>query len=495
MEFPTESKLIDRFVLKGLLGSGRFGTVYLAEDLLRSSNVALKIADISSYGQELAKAHLQCDININEQLSDFSYVIQVFDVLLMQWQGTVLLLQSMELADGGTFRKWLMSNKDDLKFRQTEGIYCFKHACLGIRSGHSAGVIHLDIKPENLMFCNDILKVADFGMAQLKSSFKQSTANLKNMASSDTGTPVYMSPEQFIAPHPDDVDIRSDIYTLGILLYELLHPKCRPPFSGSYHRLRDLHLSVNPSRIPGVDKKHNSIVARCLNKNPDDRYQSVGELLTTFDCESALEIKSEDELDTEGIRISERIDQLWSSASHFYKQRRFKRAGNLLDEILKILPDDIEAQYLKHEIEERFERAGQFYEEIIKNFEGDLIEQVSLLEEAVNIYPEHPTGHMIQTKIAIKTKQYCQAMQDGLNALRSERWESALACYHKAAKYNPSAEFLSTIIEWLSWVKNTKNKIDAAMQQENFGIAISLARYVDDYIDEMKESIPAIRES
>ena len=170
-------------------------------------------------------------------------------------------------------------------------------------------------------------------------------------------------------------------------------------------------------------------------------------------------------------------------------------SSNIIDDIIKYQPDDLDAHDLKHEIEERFSRANQFYKEILNHLEGDLSELIPLLEEAVNIYPEHPAGHIAQIRIAVKTQKYSRFMREGFNALQADNWEDALICFKNAAKHNPSSENLIQIVERLAWIKSTKNNIDAALQQENFDSAISLARYVDHYIDEMKECIQAIKGS
>lgn len=493
IKLPLGSTLLDRFVLKDLIGSGRFGTVYTAEDHLRSKQVAIKVTNISSYGQQFTKEHLLRDIKTNELISDFSYIIHVFDLHVTQWQNETILLLPMELADGGTLRDWITANKENLEIRQKEGLSILKQACLGIQSGHSTGVIHLDIKPENLMFCNGILKVADFGMAQLLGSFNQSATHFYSTIHSETGTPTYMSPEQFIAPHPDDVDHRADIYSIGIILYELLHPKCRPPFSGSYYRIRDLHLSGNPPPLSNVNDRLNNIVSRCLDKNPDNRYQGIDELLIDLDSVRTADFASQNELKPDETQIAEHIDQLWSKATLLYEQGCFRQLSNIIDEIIKYLPDDFDAHNLKHEIEERYVRANQFYDEILNHLEGDLSELIPLLEEAVNTYPEHPAGHIVQIKLTVKTQKYSRFMQEGSNALQADSWEDALVCFENAAKYNPSSENLIQIVDRLTWIKNTKNKIDAALHQENFELAITLARYVDHYIDEMKKCIPVIK--
>jgi eukaryotic-like serine/threonine-protein kinase len=142
-------------------------------------------------------------------------------------------------------------------------------ACASALSyAHEHGVVHQDLKPENLLLSdNGIIKVIDFGLACLIG--KQPDAN--HIA----GTPIYMSPEQ---KHGQPVDIRTDIYSLGIVLYEMLTG--RPPFPESMSQMEA--LKIDPQPLTGLPKKMLNVLEKAIALNPEDRWNSVQEFVSAF---------------------------------------------------------------------------------------------------------------------------------------------------------------------------------------------------------------------
>jgi serine/threonine protein kinase len=487
--------LIDRFQIKELLGKGRFGAIYLAQDLLRSDDVALKVVGLGSCEKDLSALHLQREMQTNKIIMDYSHVIQVYDFHLVPWEGSVLLLQSMEYANGGTFRKWLAEYKEDIETRRKSGLKFFKQICYGVCSIHQAGAFLLDLKPDNLLFCENVLKVSDFGTAKFAETIGSKSTHLTDIRLHDSGTPIYMSPEQFIAPHIDDIDLRSDIYSLGIILYELLHPKCHPPFNGSYRRLRELHLEVQAPRLPETNEKLRRIVARCLKKDPVKRYQTADELIEALEGKSPKEIEPRNLVDIKSKQTTNSLEKTWEEASNCYTKGKFKNAAALADDILKMQPDNGRALSLKEKLNDRFLTAERFYQEISGTSEGDLSDLIELLEEAISIYPDHPSGQLVQTKLAARARQYRKAMEEGLSAFQKEYWLTALSWYRKAFELHCGTQNLNQIIEFLTQIENTRQKINVVVQQGNFDAAIGLARTVDIYVDEMKDRMPAFRQS
>jgi len=244
---------LGRFRIHRHIGSGSIGEVYAAHDTTRAHDVAIKVVDVGPSSAGHTEEQLQQEQHLYDRVQDHRHVLKVHDLHVVPWDGTMLMVLSMEHADGGSFRQWLLSRRSDIEVRRTRGIEMFKEICRGVAAIHGAGVVHLDLKPENFLLVRGVVKVADFSLSRYLESLAPSSPSGQFGAEDHPcpGTPAYMSPEHFNAPHPDDLDARSDIYSLGVVLYEILNPKARPPFGGasSGFAICTLKLSRHRCRI------------------------------------------------------------------------------------------------------------------------------------------------------------------------------------------------------------------------------------------------------
>jgi len=596
VRLPDDAILLERFKIKNHLGDGRFASVYLAEDLLRSTEVALKVVEVGPCSEPIAGAQLKREINAYSKISSYENVTRVYDLHYVPWGGTGLLVLTMDYAEGGTLRKWLIEHANDLDARQTIGVEYFKQACRGAGSAHNAKTLNLDLKPENLLFLDGVLKVSDFGAARFAQMLIQTSTSRLDLPSFEVGTPTYMSPEHFDAPHPDDLDARADIYSLGIILYELHHPGCRPPFGGSDARLKELHLTVPAPRLAEAGENMACIIAQCLEKDPANRYQSVWELLD--DLEDGYSNKRSQVIPekAEGEEAMAHIEEIWEDASLWFSDSDFNEAARLTEEVLSIDPEHAQARRLKEELDARFDQAKRFYHEIEKNLDGGNLDQlVDLLEEAVSIYPDHPAGRLSQTRLNTQTKQYRElwkkvsqcvshqnfdeaanhikevlrihpedpeakelmqklvkrsaqarhfyqaiensleggddlndlvrmtqeattlfpdcpegrlvqlkitgrskqfkkAMAKGVEALKQGAWELALKWFCQVQKLCPNSVELGHIIERLSQIKGTRQKLNEALLQKKFNEAHHFAGFVDLQVENLKRILPVLRD-
>ena len=489
VELPPSVTLLDRFEVKTELGRGRFASVYLAEDMLKGVNVALKVVEVSPSDARSRPCTLQQEMIIHNNLADYRNVIQAYDLYTSPWGGTNLLLMSMEYADGGSLRRWLREHIDDVGARHTLGLDFLKQICRGVGTIHDANITHLDLKPENLLISGGVMKISDFGTASFLQKPHAHSDLYRESHSLENGTPAYMSPEHFVTLHSEDLDQRADIYSIGVILFEIFDPECRPPFEDSFDRLRDLHLKVQAPRLSGTDEKYADIVARCLEKNKGDRYQTIWELLDDLEGDPGRYGRSTSWDKTE--LNTDQVEESWKKVSASYAQGDLNEATRLMEDVLVEQPDHPQTCVLRKEIMERFDQAEIFYREIAGNIEnGDLSEQTELLEEAVRIYPDHPSGRLVQAKLALRAKRYSKKMEEGYNALLNGSWEAALDCFLKAQKCHCGAPYIGYKIDFLNKIVALRQSIDQALINEDLSRARNLAAVMDNHIQQMKRNLP-----
>jgi serine/threonine protein kinase len=492
MTLPQDSVLGDRFKIKQPLGTGRLGAVYLAEDLLAIRDVALKIVDIGPSSERIAALQLLREMMVQNQLSDFTHVIRIFDFHFVQWGGTGLLVLPMEYGEGGSFRKWLIEHMDDLKARRSIGLEFFKQACYGVDSAHRQNIIHLDLKPENFIFLDEVLKVSDFGTANFVRRLRELNKHLPEIAIEELGTLFYRSPEHLIVSSLQELDERADIYSLGIVLLELLHPTCRPPFD----KFGNLQLTEALRAIADFGEKFTEIIARCLSKDPSGRYRNTAELIEALeegsDTQNASFMKNKESNGNSSMNVDRDLNE----ALVCFSNKAFDQASRFIDQVIKAQPDNIRANSLREEINLRFDQAGQLYENIAGNLDGgDLRELSTMLQEAMSIYPNHPSGHPVQAKLAERCRQYRKAMEEALEAMRESDWESALDSLQQAELIHSGIHQTRNLISHLSNLTAARTNRDLAFTQGDFDKAKKLHRLVELQVNLIKERIPALKET
>ena len=247
-----------------MIGEGGFGRVYAATDVRLGRSVAIKVIR-----PELAGARAFVDRFRKEgtALAKFRHpgIIPIYDI--REQEG--LIYYVMPLIEGDTLRTKL-DRRGKLSPKETQRILIELCDCLA--ATHRAGIVHRDIKPENVIlegvFASALLM--DFGVS------KATAAETTTDSGIAVGTPTYMSPEQ--ASGDQRVDHRSDIYAVGVLGYQMLTG--RPPFTGrTAHQIIAGHVTELPEPIrrdnPSVPKALADAVGRCLEKNPEHRFQSA----------------------------------------------------------------------------------------------------------------------------------------------------------------------------------------------------------------------------
>ncbi len=268
LEFPTD---IPGFVVESELGRGAFGVVYCARDELLDRRVAIKKPLISN------PAHRKQYIDEARKAVKLDHpgIVPIFQVGMT---GSDEPFVVQKLIEGSTLRHMLQAGEGRISLGQTISI--MRQVCLAVDAAHTAGIVHRDLKPENLLVEPDgRVYVADFGLAILEDD--ESNKKGREVA----GTPLYMSPEQF-AGRVEWLDGRSDIWALGVILYELVSGKT--PFTGkTLSELRDQIKNKDPrpihQRDPKIPAGFDAVFRKCCAKNVAERYASTREMLAELE--------------------------------------------------------------------------------------------------------------------------------------------------------------------------------------------------------------------
>lgn len=282
-QLEMEARELGQYTLERKIGEGGMGSVYLARHALlrRPTAVKLVVPELAGAG---SVAMFEQEVQLTSELTHPN-TIQIYDY------GRTpdgIFYYAMEYLEGLTLRTLVIEHGP-----QPEGriIYILKQICGSLQEAHTAGLVHRDIKPANIFLTersgvSDMVKVLDFGLVKQIKGSEQAEPHDRRFA----GTPLYMSPESI--EHPETADARADIYSLGAVAYQMLTGT--EVFGGeTIEEMCKHHMSSipqPPSERLGraCDAGLESIILRCLAKNPADRPQTAAQLAVELDvCEMA----------------------------------------------------------------------------------------------------------------------------------------------------------------------------------------------------------------
>jgi tetratricopeptide (TPR) repeat protein len=266
---------LGRYQIRGRIGRGTMGVVYRGYDPVLDREIAIKTVDLAPAIDELRRerflARFFQEAKIAARLLHPGIVV-THDAATDEATGIPFI--AMELVPGGSLADRVTERG---RIPWDEACRLASHLARALEYAHRQGVVHRDIKPANVLVSTEgVAKIADFGIARLSDSTLTQTGAVM-------GTPYYMSPEQLEA---DEVDGRSDLFSLGALLYTILVGE--PPFPGSdIASITQKVLYKDPTppseSVPEIPSAVDSVVARALAKKREERYSDGGELASDLE--------------------------------------------------------------------------------------------------------------------------------------------------------------------------------------------------------------------
>lgn len=272
---PLVGRMLDgRYLIRKLIGKGGMGAVYEADHVGLDKQVAIKVI-LDRYtedGEAVSRFHREAR---TASRIGHENIVDVTDIAEVDGRHFIV----MEYLRGRDLAAELRESGPMSPRRAVEIV---SQVLAGLAAAHDAGVLHRDMKPENVFLCDnrsrpDFVKIMDFGISKFISAHD---SNVRLTGTGKVvGTPLYMAPEQ--ARGDDDIDHRVDIYAVGVMLFELLAG--RPPFqASSYLGVLTQHLHERPPSLTsmraGIPERLTAAVERALEKEPERRFTSAREL-------------------------------------------------------------------------------------------------------------------------------------------------------------------------------------------------------------------------
>src|SRR5882724_1267560 len=266
-----------KYRIDGFLGAGGMGVVLSATHLELNAPVAIKVVRDELADNEQIVSQLLFEARAVARMRS-AHIVRVLDVAHLDSGAPYIVMERLEGCDLQT----VLAERGMLSVR--EAVHHILQACEGLAEAHGLGIVHRDLKPENLYLATTpegaVLKILDFGISKdIGPAIQPGRCSTLSKDGSAVGSPYYMSPEQMRAS--PNLDARADIWSLGAILFELLTGKC--PFDADTPAQLCTKVMVDDapslrsfsSRAP---VELDTIVRRCLQKDPSARFQSVTDL-------------------------------------------------------------------------------------------------------------------------------------------------------------------------------------------------------------------------
>ncbi len=283
----TGSLLAGKYRIRQRIGGGGIGVVYAADNVGVGTPVAIKLLKGAAASDGAEGARLRREARIQMSV-DHPNIARTLDLDTLS-DGSIYIV--MDLLEGENLASRLRTGGP---LSAQEAAHVFGGVCRGLQAAHDTGVVHRDLKPANIYLCSDgRVKILDFGMG------KFAGAEALTEAGYTLGTPEYMSPEQCIGAH---LDGRSDIYSLGVLMYQALTGQL-PLRTNNRRDLLELHQQRVPDSMQKakpdlkIPVELDELVLKCLSKKRDDRPGSAAELAQALESIASPQNSAADPLE------------------------------------------------------------------------------------------------------------------------------------------------------------------------------------------------------
>lgn len=433
----------NRYKLLREVGAGGMAWVYYAQDLIENTQVAIKVlypqfSQDMSYVQRFIR-----EAKLARQLSS-EHIVRI----LNYGAERDIHYLTMELIEG---KDLAMVLREQERLPWPEALRIVAQVSLALETANLNGVVHRDIKPQNIMLTDQgVVKVLDFGIAR--------ACALPSLTQTGfMGSPSYISPEQAMG---EEVDIRSDIYSLGVVLFELLSG--RLPFDASSPwSIISQHIAREPRTFslqdPTLPPQIEVLINRMLAKEPDNRYQNPGQLLEAIS--QVLELQDQDLLGPMQQQRRTRLNKahklllssLYARAVEAAEEGEWQQAVNLFSRVTSIDPEyeDVSTRLCAAERQARFAELYQVAQAALQ--EGRLQEAIDALSEIVSVSADYRDAAELLTQAGIQLAEYNthqrieKLYQNAETYYGRGEWRQAEQCFAQVFEANPRFKDVATM--------------------------------------------------
>ncbi|MHC4638912.1 MAG: protein kinase domain-containing protein, partial [Planctomycetota bacterium] len=273
---PGRIPQIEGYEILSKLGEAGQGQIWRALQVSTSREVALKVPRVGLISSEKALARFEREVELAAALKHPN-IAQIHDSGIHQG----IYYYAMDLVKGINLDQYVKNNN----LSQRQILELMQTICQAVQHAHQNGVIHRDLKPSNtVVTAEGVPYIVDFGLA--KNLLEDDVALKVSIDGEAAGTPAYMSPEQ-AAGHTDKLDTRTDVYSLGVMLFTLLTGEHPHDLSGTrievMHRIAEEQVRRPRKICPKIDKELELLLLKALDNEPDRRYATAGELARDID--------------------------------------------------------------------------------------------------------------------------------------------------------------------------------------------------------------------